>query len=229
MVADDPVPQQLFVEAGHLSSGALTVNGALRGGGYPRRGVTVKVYGGVGTDSSNWRFLGAALTQDDGSYRLVRRAKGVKYIYAFVDSSLAKRCGDSPARPARCVSSSVSGHLLARGGGVDGAACAGLKAAGDTESRMLLGIDDVQAAAERLRGMANRTPVVTSRTLDELAGAEVFLKAESFQRGGAFKFRGAYNGIAADPPSAGYSPTPPATTPRRSRSPRACSVSRRRS
>ena len=68
---------------------------------------------------------------------------------------------------------------------------------------MLLGIDDVRAAAERLRGVANRTPVFTSRTLDELAGAEVFLKAESFQRGGAFKFRGAYNRIAADPPQRG--------------------------
>ena len=94
---------------------------------------------------------------------------------------------------------------------------------------MLLAIDDVRAAAERLRGVANRTPVFTSRTLDELAGAEVFLKAESFQRGGAFKFRGAYNRIAADPPSAGYSPTPPGTMPRRSRLPRGCSVSRRRS
>jgi hypothetical protein len=109
MVADDPVPQQLFVEAGHISSGALTVKGALRGGGYPRRGIIVKVYGGVGTDSSTWRFLGAARTHADGSYHLVRSAKGVKYIYAFVDSSLTKRCGDSPAPPPRCVSSSVAG------------------------------------------------------------------------------------------------------------------------
>jgi hypothetical protein len=109
MVADDPVPQQLFVEAGHLSSGALTVKGALRGGGYPRRGVTVKVYGGVGTDSSKWRFLGAARTRADGSYHLVRSAKGVRYIYAFVGSSLAQRCDGSPAPPARCLSSSVTG------------------------------------------------------------------------------------------------------------------------
>ena len=55
---------------------------------------------------------------------------------------------------------------------------------------------DVQAAAERLRGVANRTPVVTSRTLDALIGARVFLKVESFQRIGAFKFRGAYNAIS---------------------------------
>lgn len=56
--------------------------------------------------------------------------------------------------------------------------------------------DDVRAAAARLRGVAHRTPVVTSRTLDERAGARVFLKCENFQRGGAFKFRGAYNRLA---------------------------------
>jgi len=56
--------------------------------------------------------------------------------------------------------------------------------------------DDVAAAAERLRGVANRTPVATSRTLDERLGAQLFLKCESFQRMGAFKFRGAYNAIS---------------------------------
>jgi threonine dehydratase len=56
--------------------------------------------------------------------------------------------------------------------------------------------DEVRAAAERLRGMANRTPVLTSRTLDARTGASVFLKCESFQRGGAFKFRGAYNAVS---------------------------------
>jgi threonine dehydratase len=45
--------------------------------------------------------------------------------------------------------------------------------------------------------MANRTPVFTSRALDERLGATVYLKAESFQRGGAFKFRGAYNTVAS--------------------------------
>lgn len=55
---------------------------------------------------------------------------------------------------------------------------------------------DVRAAAERLRGVAHRTPVVTSATLDERTGAHVFLKAENLQRIGAFKFRGAYNAIA---------------------------------
>ena len=57
-------------------------------------------------------------------------------------------------------------------------------------------IDDVRAAAERLRGVAHRTPVVTSRTLDARTGARVFLKCENLQRMGAFKFRGAYNRLA---------------------------------
>ena len=57
-------------------------------------------------------------------------------------------------------------------------------------------LDDVKEAAARLDGIVNRTPVFTSHTLNELAGCEVFLKAESFQRTGAFKFRGAYNTIS---------------------------------
>jgi threo-3-hydroxy-L-aspartate ammonia-lyase len=60
----------------------------------------------------------------------------------------------------------------------------------------VIGIDDVRGAAGRLRGVAARTPVLRSRTLDEACGAEVHLKAEVFQRGGAFKFRGAYNRIS---------------------------------
>ncbi len=58
---------------------------------------------------------------------------------------------------------------------------------------------DVQAAAQRLHGVAHRTPVLRSRTLDGLAGAAVHVKAECFQRGGAFKFRGAYNKIVSLP------------------------------
>nr|MBA2599735.1 threo-3-hydroxy-L-aspartate ammonia-lyase [Actinomycetota bacterium] len=58
-------------------------------------------------------------------------------------------------------------------------------------------LDDVRAARHRLEGVAHRTPVLTSRTLDERTGAPVFLKAETFQRGGAFKFRGAYNKISS--------------------------------
>lgn len=53
--------------------------------------------------------------------------------------------------------------------------------------------DDVRAAAASIAGVAHRTPVMRSRTLDELAGHPVYLKCENFQRGGAFKFRGAYN------------------------------------
>ena len=60
---------------------------------------------------------------------------------------------------------------------------------------------DVLAAAQRLAGVARRTPVLTSRTLDQLTGSQVFLKAESFQRGGAFKFQGAYHAIASLTPA----------------------------
>ncbi len=55
---------------------------------------------------------------------------------------------------------------------------------------------DVQAAAERLQSVAHRTPVMTSRSLDEQCGNTVFLKCENFQRMGAFKFRGAYNAMS---------------------------------
>ncbi|MFI8529010.1 threo-3-hydroxy-L-aspartate ammonia-lyase [Streptomyces aquilus] len=54
-------------------------------------------------------------------------------------------------------------------------------------------LDDIRSAADRLKGVAHRTPVLRSRTLDARVGAEVFLKCENFQRVGAFKFRGAYN------------------------------------
>ena len=56
-----------------------------------------------------------------------------------------------------------------------------------------IGISDIQAAAERIRGIAHRTPVLTSRSFDALAGANVFFKCENFQKGGAFKIRGAAN------------------------------------
>jgi threonine dehydratase len=58
---------------------------------------------------------------------------------------------------------------------------------------------DILKAAERIRGAAHRTPVLTSRTFNQLAGCEVFFKAENLQRMGAFKFRGAYNKIASLP------------------------------
>ncbi len=56
--------------------------------------------------------------------------------------------------------------------------------------------DDVAAAAARIAGHAHRTPVLTSRTLDEALGARVFLKCENLQRMGAFKFRGAFNALS---------------------------------
>lgn len=61
---------------------------------------------------------------------------------------------------------------------------------------LAISIDDVRAAAERLQGVAHRTPVRTSRTADERSGATLFFKCENFQRMGAFKFRGAYNALA---------------------------------
>ncbi len=68
-----------------------------------------------------------------------------------------------------------------------------------TDAALPIGLNDVRIAAERLRGVANRTPVMTSRTFDTRAGAgtRVFFKCENYQRVGAFKFRGAYNHIAS--------------------------------
>lgn len=62
--------------------------------------------------------------------------------------------------------------------------------------------EDVQLAARRIAGVAHRTPVLTSRTADAVAGAKLYFKAENLQRAGAFKFRGAYNAIAALEPEA---------------------------
>ncbi len=59
---------------------------------------------------------------------------------------------------------------------------------------------DVEAAATRLDGVAHRTPVMTSRTVEARTRASACFKCENFQRTGAFKFRGAYNALAAMPP-----------------------------
>lgn len=61
---------------------------------------------------------------------------------------------------------------------------------------LTIDVSDVRAAAERLRGIAHRTPVLTSAGLDELSGSRIFVKCENFQRVGAFKFRGAYNALS---------------------------------
>ncbi|WP_269083087.1 pyridoxal-phosphate dependent enzyme [Robbsia andropogonis] len=57
-------------------------------------------------------------------------------------------------------------------------------------------MQDIRDAAELLAGVAVRTPVVRSDALDALTGARVFVKLESLQHTGAFKFRGAYNCMA---------------------------------
>ena len=57
-------------------------------------------------------------------------------------------------------------------------------------------IDDVRAAAERIRGVGHRTPVLTSKTLDQMAGRKLFFKCENFQKVGAFKFRGGWNAVS---------------------------------
>jgi threo-3-hydroxy-L-aspartate ammonia-lyase len=61
---------------------------------------------------------------------------------------------------------------------------------------MAISLADIRTAAGRLEGVAHRTPVHTSRTADGLCGAEIFFKCESFQRTGAFKFRGAFNALS---------------------------------
>ena len=62
-----------------------------------------------------------------------------------------------------------------------------------------VGFEDIRSAAGVLHGVANNTPVLTSRTLDMRANARVYCKCESFQRTGAFKFRGAYNALSRVP------------------------------
>ncbi|MDQ3692873.1 MAG: pyridoxal-phosphate dependent enzyme [Chloroflexota bacterium] len=64
---------------------------------------------------------------------------------------------------------------------------------------LAIDFDDVRAAQQRLAGVIHQTPVLTSGALDEWTGARVFLKAESFQRTGSFKFRGAYNAVSQLP------------------------------
>jgi threonine dehydratase len=61
--------------------------------------------------------------------------------------------------------------------------------------------EDVVAAAGRIQGHAHRTPVLTSRTVDEEFGARVFFKCENLQRMGAFKFRGGFNALSKFSPA----------------------------
>lgn len=66
-----------------------------------------------------------------------------------------------------------------------------------TNEKPMLTFNDILQAQERIRSVAHRTPVLTSQQFNEQAGCEVFFKCENLQRAGAFKFRGAYNKIAA--------------------------------
>ncbi|MEG0822101.1 MAG: threo-3-hydroxy-L-aspartate ammonia-lyase, partial [Burkholderiaceae bacterium] len=61
---------------------------------------------------------------------------------------------------------------------------------------LAIGFDDIDAAAQRLAGVAHLTPALTSRTADARTGARLFFKCENLQRMGAFKFRGAYNALS---------------------------------
>ena len=65
-----------------------------------------------------------------------------------------------------------------------------------TDTAVAISPDDIARASERIAGIAHRTAIVTSRTLDEQIGATVLLKPENLQRAGAFKFRGAYNKLS---------------------------------
>lgn len=68
-------------------------------------------------------------------------------------------------------------------------------------ANLAIDFSDIERAAARLAGVAQRTPVLRSDTFDALTGAQVFFKAEHQQRMGAFKFRGAYNALAAFSPA----------------------------
>ena len=57
-------------------------------------------------------------------------------------------------------------------------------------------IDDIRAAAGRIKGIGHRTPILTSRTLDKMAGLKLFFKCENFQKVGAFKLRGGWNAVS---------------------------------
>ena len=71
---------------------------------------------------------------------------------------------------------------------------------GAIDTTILPTVTDIEAAAKRLFGVAVRTPLINAPVLDELLGSRVFLKAETLQRTGSFKFRGAYNKISSIAP-----------------------------
>src|SRR3954468_24643103 len=109
----------------------------------------------------------------------------------------------APDRPAAVAHRRLPDRRLRPNGAARAAPALRAMSAGARTEGLAIGIDDVRAAAERLRGVAHRTPVLTSRTLDERCSGRVFLKAENLQRIGAFKFRGAWNAISALAPERG--------------------------
>src|SRR4249919_805740 len=70
---------------------------------------------------------------------------------------------------------------------------------GAIDNTILPTVADIEAAAKRLAGVAVRTPLINAPVLDDALAARVFLKAETLQRTGSFKFRGAYNKISSIP------------------------------
>ena len=60
----------------------------------------------------------------------------------------------------------------------------------------MISFDDIQQALERIKKIVNHTPILSSRTLNHIVKAQIFLKCENMQRVGAFKFRGAYNALS---------------------------------
>ncbi len=71
----------------------------------------------------------------------------------------------------------------------------------DLDSAAAPRLGDLRDAAARLAGLTHVTPVLRSRSLDALAGCELFFKAENLQRSGSFKFRGAAHAVACLPPA----------------------------
>src|SRR5277367_699442 len=68
-----------------------------------------------------------------------------------------------------------------------------------TDVKLDVTFEDVQRAAQRTKGIVQRTPVMTSRAFDERSGVTAFFKCENFQKGGAFKIRGAANFLYSIP------------------------------
>jgi threo-3-hydroxy-L-aspartate ammonia-lyase len=142
---------------------------------------------------------------------MLRRAERVVAGEKGLDGLCGRRPASAKWRQSRGHGEHVTGGRQARADssglpGRAGADQAGQGEAGDWHNRAVTGeqnessqtltIDRIRAAAARLAGIAHRTPLLSSATLDAQCGGSVLLKAENFQRVGAFKFRGAYNRLS---------------------------------